>query len=644
MVDLNLAIRAMQQGAVPTAVVAQALRATRPTPDSVLAAAKTMLLSMRPTVIERTTGTLVYPDGKTPCPAGQWADDIGAGKTTELDPNNCLMSGGPWVCPIVVRNIDCANAGRDLVWGDLIPKAQQQLLLLSYYPPSQSASASMKLEYVETVMELCDVVLQGMNLTPYEISSWGTWAIGLSDVMTSADRARQERLAPSGDAGGFAGLRIFDQIRRSGDSNTSLFERQGFGGRPWWHRGPLAAWDAPGNNWDTLPIFAPPVVEPTFFAKDGFGWAPWISANSRYAKICSGEVAPYAQGFFGTNCGQSYAISTVAMSKENWGQRWAGPGYTVYRYALPARVLDSLKAGALGDRGKAGDALRAAMILDPHELMRLVFEQTTNMAPSDVTKGWSFDRVYKVSKESLPEPARTIDDIREVRVCGAQLYVLRARDWASWVAGLNVASILGEAAIRYLKSVRTVIGKLAVRGIASDIKPSDIEAMIASAEQAASAERMAIIGGAASVFQIMGGLVGTIMQLVATAILGGFLEYLNSSVPPSSRQDYDLLLQPFCLRSPPGNTACSFNPEAEGGAERLRAGFTPRELGGGGALWNIAQGRSPPPAPGALTDSVQARENGLLDLLGGKKSRGLLIGAAIGLAAVGGALLWRRLR
>lgn len=643
MVDLNLAIRAAQQSTTATAVAAQALRATRPTPDSVLATAKAMLLAMRPTVIARTTGTLVYPDAKTPCPAGAYADDIGAGKTTELDPNNCLMSGGPWIRPIQIRNIDCANAGTDLVWGDLIPKAQQQLLLLSYYPPAQGAAASMKLEYVETVLELCDVVLQGMNLTPYEISSWGTWAIGLSDVTTSADTARNNRLAPSGDAGGFDGLRVFDQIRRSGDSQASLFTRQGFGGRPWWTV-PGGYCPGPGKNWDTLPIFAPPIVEPTFFAKNGFGWAPWISANSRYAKICAGEVGPYAPGFFGTNCGQSYEISDVAMSKQNWGQDWVCPGSTVYRYALPAHVLDSLKAGAANDRGKANDALRAAMAMDPHDLMKLVFEQTNTMAPADVTKGWSFDRAYKISQYSMPEPARTIDDIRDVRVCGAQLYVLRARDWASWVAGLNVPAVLGEAVIRYLKGVKSVLGKLAERGIASDIKPSDIEAMIESAQQAASAERMAIIGGAASVFQIMGGLIGTIMQLVATAVLGGFLEYLNSSVPPSSRQDYDLLIQPFCLRSPPDNTTCSFNPESEGGVERLRAGFTPRELGGGGALWNIAQGRPPPPAPSALMDSVHARENGLLDLLGGARSRGLLIGAAIGLAAVGGALLWRRLR
>jgi hypothetical protein len=151
----------------------------------------------------------------------------------------------------------------------------------------------------------------------------------------------------------------------------------------------------------------------------------------------------------------------------------------------------------------------------------------------------------------------------------------------------------------------------------------------------------------ASVFQIMGGIAGTIMQVVTTIVLGGFLEFLNSSKPPSGQADFSLLMQPFALRSPPKDSACSFNPQAEGGVENLVSQFTSRSLGGSGLLLDIAQGRNPPPpAPPALAAVTAAQEQALDELLVEETKQRKLIywSAGIGLAAVGGAVLWKYLR
>src|SRR5690606_16250852 len=107
--------------------------------------------------------TFIYPDGKTPCPGGPNGDNIGAAKAHELDPAHCLMNGGPWVRPLLERDIKCEDAGTDLVWGDLIERSQTLLRRLAVAKPANDATWQTKFDYFEAVMTLSNIVLQGMN-------------------------------------------------------------------------------------------------------------------------------------------------------------------------------------------------------------------------------------------------------------------------------------------------------------------------------------------------------------------------------------------------------------------------------------------------------------------------------------------------
>ena len=639
-----LALARRQNSLVPLVMV------TLPKPEDAVAAAQRALAEIRPEVARRTTGTLVYPDAKEPCKAGAFADDIGASKSSEFDPNHCLISGGPWVRPVLERAIDCSRAGEDLVWGSLITKAQTQLRALAMAPPAKDAGWQLKLDYFEAVMELCDVVLQGTNLPPGSIPSFLAWAVGIQTPTeeVSADFSKNNLLARGSDVAQYQSINLLNTIIRSTPADQNRY-----GSRPFWLRGSLTGWNysTPGFNWDTTPIFAPPRVVPSYYASGGFGWAPWISANSRYQKITQGEVLPFAQGFFGCNAGQSYQLSSMAYSKQNWGQDWVGAtcvgsGCGLHRFVLPSQVLEKLVAGSTTDDGKAEQALRRAMTMSPHDILKLIFQETGTS--NRRVAAWSFDRIYKLTWYGMPEPARTIDDVRAVETVGGHYYVMAAADWARFVGSLNTGALMQKAAIEYLTRAKKVVEQLALRGLPVDLKPTDIEAMIAAVQATKAAERMAIIGAMSSVFQIMGGVAGAIMQLVSTVVLGGFLEFLNSSVPPSGREDFALLLQPFALRSPSKDTpVCSFNPEADGGAQGLVTQFMPRFAGGGGNLFDIATGQNPPPpAPVALADAAAAQDQAILTLLGRetKQRKAIYIGAAVGVAAIGGAVLWKYLR
>ena len=616
------------------------------TPEQTLTEARVALNEMRPEIARRTTGVLIYPDGKEPCKAGAFADDIGAAKTSEFDPNHCLISGGPWVRPVLERNITCQNAGEDLVWGSLIQKAQTHLKALATRPPELTAGWELKLDYVNVVLELCDIVLQGTNLPPYAVQTWLSWAVGVD--RGDASESKASRLAPAADTQGYPSIAFLDKvISRPNDSFVAQF-----GQRPFWLRGRGGFGpQTPGFNWDTTPIFAPPVLKPTYFAADGFGWAPWISANSRFQKIVQGEVTPYAQGFFGANAGQSHMLSNIAYSKQNWGRDWVfstciGSDCGMHRFVLPAKVCERLVAGSTTDRGKAEQALRKAMTMPPHDLMRMIFQETALITPDALLKAWSFDRIYKVTWYGMPEPARTIDEVREVRTLSAQFYVMRAQDWAKWCGNMNTAAVLQAAALEYLTKAKKVVETLAARGLPVDLKPTDIQAMISSVEATKAGERMAVVAGLSSVFQIMGGIAGAIMQLVATAVLGGFLEFLNSSKPPSGQADFGLLLQPFALRSPGKQTICSFDPTAEGGAQGIVSNFIPMGYGGTGQLFDLSQGRNPPPpAPEALRELSASDAQALEDLVvAARSNRRLMWGLGIAGVLLGGALVFRNLK
>ena len=634
------------------------------TPTEVVREARAALNEMRPEIARRITGRLVFPDGKESCRAGAFADDIGAGKTSEFDPNHCLISGGPWIRPVLERDIPCTNAGEDLVWGSLIQKAQLHLRALAQFAPAKEDGWQLKLDYFTVVMELCDVVLQGTNLPPGSIPSFLAWAVGILtpeefswrkwiEPMPSIDYpgewsnvfASNNRLAPAEDVNRFPSVVFLNAMARTSFSATQ------FGDRPFWLRGSSTVYGAakPGFNWDTTPVFAPPMIVPSYYASSGFGWASWISVNSRFQKIVQGEVAPFAQGFFGCNVGQSYPLKGIAYSKQNWGQDWVnstcvGSACGMHRFVLPSQVLEKIVPGSTTDRGKAEQALRRAMTMPPNDVLKLIFQETGTSTRR--VAAWSFDRIYKLTWYGMPEPARTIDDVRDVQSVGGHFYVMRAQDWAKFIGELDVPALVSKAALEYLTRAKKVVEQLAARGLPVDLKPADIQAMISSVEQVKAGERMAIIGALGSVFQIMGGIVGTIMQLVATAVLGGFLEFLNSSKPPSGQADFSLLLQPFAMRSPGKQTTCSFDPSAEGGAQRITTAFIPTGFGGTGQLFDLSQGRNPPPpAPNGLRNLTAAEENALENLLvEGRDKKRLFWAAGIGAVILGGAALYRYLK
>lgn len=599
--------------------------------------------SMRPKIAARVAGEVVYPDGKDPCPGGPNGDDIGAAKAHELDPAHCLLGGGPWVRPVLERNVACEHAGTDLVWADLIGQSQSLLRRLAASPPRITDTWEVKFSYFESVMILCNVVYQGMNIAPlwFETSKYlsGSYARWPGEVNP---RPTRWRFAPRGTAAFAASSGIADEKQAAADAARRSFMEDHLADKDRWRF-------AFQYVWPDLPVNVIPRVMPTFYAQEGMGWAPWVVEESRYSKVMRGEIGAFAPGFFGANAGQGYSPYVCGWNDGTHScNSFTGVGEGLafsraHRFALPDVAWKRISA----DPTQA--LIQAFSATDPRETMRSFFELTASPASSSgrpvvhatgasdprgrLFQGRSFDRIFRLMFRSTPEPARTIDTVSTVWVPGGDFYVLRAQEWASYVGGLDVARTMNQAAISYLGKASSVVATLNSKGIRPDISVTEIETLISQLRSVESQARSATIGavGSAAAAIPVGGQVLGVVAAIATIVTGGYLDFVSSTFSPVMSEGFQLLLQPLTLRSPSSDYACTFNTGAAGGAQRILFQFQPRLLGGGGKLWDLSQGRNPPPdfPPG----SAPSCPTGGCDSAG--KSKAPLVAAGVGVLALG---------
>ena len=574
---------------------------TRATPTQVVAAARATLREIKGILPERLTGTVVYPDGKAPCPAGPYGDDIGAGKTHELDPNHCLTSGGPWVAPLLERPIDCSNPSEELLWLDLIARVQPHLRALAALPPRITAMAEEKVDYVQTVMELGQILALGCNVSQRFLG-----------VAASDEETRPEW--------------------------TQIVER----GLPQYEQSP------PQDDDRYLSMATLPMVGPSFFVSGGsMGWSYWGSDHGIFQSLVKGEIEAFQGGWFAPNSGFTKPLFKIAR-RDFTGRLMYREPYT-RRLPLPGVLLEMLEPGARRDRGAAERALRQALRMAPKARLLAIARSTNSLPPMSTASGWSFDRIYKLLYHGLPEPARTIDTVRACRVYGINFYVQQAYRWATALGRLDVSAVLVDSALAYLQKAKTIVEALDARGLPIALRPSDIQALIGQIQNTQREEAAGMLAVGAGVLSLMGPF-GAIAAAVATVVLGGFMEFLRSSVPPSSQADFALILQPYALRSTPKDSPCSFNPESEGGVGRIFTEFLSRSAGGSGRLWDVTRGIAPPDAPDALRTLSQEEMDRLLAGLlgggvGGSGAAPAWLPWALGAGAiVGGALVVKKLR
>ena len=572
-------------------------------------------------------GQVVYSDGKTPCPAGPWADDCLVAKDHPADPNHCLLSGGPWVKPLLELPTGCETPGMQLVPLAIGARAQDMLRELLMDRPGATHTLDEKRSWFWTVMRLGSIVGLSTNLSPFWFG-----------------QVPNHELYPSPEALAVAEGDRWDTANRAAYEFRWVY---GSTRAPEWAPPAEQDWMGIQNGvepMDRRAVVRPIVTTPYFGAMTSLGWNHGATpAGSLYEQMLKVQSLAYFGGGYGCNAGQAVIrgagggteISNPSEIKQRSGML---PGYG---FAFPSAMVAAADPAAFNDKDRAKTQCQRLAGLSPDQQLALIFE-ATNDAEAHFVHGWYWADINIVGRywTGFPTPIGAFREQRWERCWAptAAFFLERAEAFARWWASLPLPQVVQRAVVAYIGDLEGKLVQLTARGIPTAITPSQLRELRDAVAAQSLNEGTSITAAGVAIAGALNGIVGTVLSVV-NVLLAGIFSLWQSLNNPANSSEFALVPQPLVMRTPRLDTVCSFSPERAGGIGSLHLDFTDVTRWGAAPLRELAEGRD---APEALRNAAN-NPCAWLSVVAGLQPKRTNWGpyAAAGIVAVGAAVLWR---